>query len=68
MAEEPKDVVAIEKTHGFGGTFSTIDGIGLDDLHIRKVMARLARDLASADLSWCACNNRSLRQSPPGRG
>ena len=49
MVEEPKDVVAIEKTrefrgkyHVLGGAISPIDGIGPDDLRIRELMARLA--------------------------
>ena len=49
VVEEPKDVVAIEKTHEFhgryhvlGGAISPIDGVGPDDLRIRELMARLA--------------------------
>ena len=49
VVEEPKDVVAIEKTrefrgkyHVLGGAISPIDGIGPDDLRIRELMARLA--------------------------
>jgi recombination protein RecR len=49
VVEEPKDVVAIEKTrefrgryHVLGGAISPIDGIGPDDLRIRELFARLS--------------------------
>ena len=49
VVEEPKDVVAIERTrefrgryHVLGGAISPIDGVGPDDLRIRELMARLA--------------------------
>ncbi len=49
VVEEPKDVVAIERTrefrgtyHVLGGAISPIDGIGPDDLRIRELMLRLA--------------------------
>ena len=49
VVEEPKDVLAIEKTrefrgryHVLGGAISPIDGIGPDDLRIRELLARLA--------------------------
>jgi recombination protein RecR len=49
VVEEPKDVVAIERTREFrgryhilGGAISPIEGIGPDDLHIRELMVRLA--------------------------
>lgn len=49
VVEEPKDVVAIEKTrefrgryHVLGGAISPIDGIGPDDLRIRELFVRLA--------------------------
>ena len=49
VVEEPKDVVAIEKTHEFhgryhvlGGAISPIEGVGPDDLRIKELMARLA--------------------------
>ena len=48
VVEEPKDVVAIERTrefrgryHVLGGAISPIDGIGPDDLRIRELLARL---------------------------
>jgi recombination protein RecR len=48
VVEEPKDVVAIEKTREFrgryhilGGAINPIDGIGPDDLRIRELMIRL---------------------------
>ncbi|MFT6564138.1 MAG: recombination protein RecR [Actinomycetes bacterium] len=49
VVEEPKDVVAVERTreyrgiyHVLGGAISPIDGIGPDDLRIRELMTRLA--------------------------
>ncbi|MGH8870216.1 MAG: recombination mediator RecR [Actinomycetes bacterium] len=49
VVEEPKDVVAIERTrefrglyHVLGGAISPIEGIGPDDLRVRELMARLA--------------------------
>jgi recombination protein RecR len=49
VVEEPKDVVAIERTrefrgryHVLGGAISPIEGVGPDDLRIKELMARLA--------------------------
>jgi len=49
VVEEPKDVVAIERTreyrgryHVLGGAISPIDGIGPDELRIRELLPRLA--------------------------
>ncbi|GHJ40001.1 hypothetical protein Sm713_56100 [Streptomyces sp. TS71-3] len=49
VVEEPKDVVAIERTrefrgryHVLGGAISPIEGVGPDDLRIRELLARLA--------------------------
>ncbi|MEP6697609.1 MAG: recombination mediator RecR [Pseudonocardiales bacterium] len=49
VVEEPKDVVAVERTrefhgryHVLGGAISPIEGIGPDDLRIRELMVRLA--------------------------
>jgi len=54
VVEEPKDVVAIEKTrefrgryHVLGGAISPIEGIGPDDLRIRELMVRLADGVVS---------------------
>ena len=48
VVEEPKDVVAIEKTrefrgryHVLGGAISPIEGIGPDDLRVRELLQRL---------------------------
>jgi recombination protein RecR len=56
VVEEPKDVVAIERTrefhgryHVLGGAISPIDGIGPDDLRIKELMVRL-RDGAVTEL------------------
>lgn len=49
VVEEPKDVVAVERTrefrgryHVLGGAISPIEGIGPDDLRIKELMTRLA--------------------------
>jgi recombination protein RecR len=49
VVEEPRDVVAIERTrefrgtyHVLGGAISPIDGVGPEDLRIRQLMGRLA--------------------------
>jgi recombination protein RecR len=54
VVEEPKDVVAIERTrefrgryHVLGGAISPIEGVGPDDLRIRELMVRLADDVVT---------------------
>jgi len=49
VVEEPKDIVAVERTrefrgryHVLGGAISPIDGLGPDDLRVRELMIRLA--------------------------
>jgi recombination protein RecR len=49
VVEEPKDVVAIERTNEFrgryhvlGGAINPLEGIGPDNLRIRELMARLS--------------------------
>ena len=49
VVEEPKDVVAIERTrefrgryHVLGGAISPMDGVGPDDLSIAQLLSRLA--------------------------
>ena len=51
VVEEPKDVVAIERTrefrgtyHVLGGAISPIDGIGPDQLHLPELIERLKKD------------------------
>jgi recombination protein RecR len=48
VVEEPKDVIAVERTrefrgryHVLGGAISPIDGVGPDDLRVRELMVRL---------------------------
>ncbi|MBA2414856.1 MAG: recombination protein RecR [Geodermatophilaceae bacterium] len=48
VVEEPKDVVAVERTNEFrgryhvlGGAISPIEGIGPDELRVRELMVRL---------------------------
>ena len=49
VVEEPKDVIAIERTnelrgryHVLGGAINPLEGIGPDQLRVRELMARLA--------------------------
>src|SRR2546421_5719296 len=49
VVEEPKDVVAIERTgefrgryHVLGGAINPLEGVGPDNLRVRELMARLA--------------------------
>ncbi|MEI6405095.1 MAG: recombination mediator RecR, partial [Actinomycetes bacterium] len=49
VVEEPKDVLAVERTrefrgryHVLGGAINPIDGIGPDDLRIRELVMRLS--------------------------
>ncbi|HEV2887228.1 MAG TPA: recombination mediator RecR [Jatrophihabitans sp.] len=49
VVEEPKDVIAVERTrefrgryHVLGGAISPIDGIGPDDLRVRELLQRLS--------------------------
>lgn len=51
VVEEPLDIVALERTgqfkgtyHVLGGAISPIDGIGPDQLHITELITRLAKD------------------------
>jgi recombination protein RecR len=51
VVEEPRDLIAIERTqefrgryHVLGGAISPIEGVGPDDLHIRELLARLEPD------------------------
>jgi recombination protein RecR len=54
VVEEPKDVVAVERTrefrgryHVLGGAISPIDGIGPEDLRIRELLVRLRDDVVT---------------------
>src|SRR6201996_9059121 len=51
VVAEPLDIVALEKTNGFHGTYhvlgglvSPIDGIGTEQLHIRELIERIKED------------------------
>jgi recombination protein RecR len=54
VVEEPKDVVAVERTrefrgkyHVLGGAINPLDGIGPDDLRIRELMTRLSSGMVT---------------------
>ncbi len=51
VVAEPFDIIALEKTHNFSGTYhvlggliSPIDGIGPEQLHIEELVARIDED------------------------
>ena len=51
VVEEPLDIVALEKTkqfhgtyHVLGGAMSPIDGVGPEQLHISELVARIKKD------------------------
>jgi recombination protein RecR len=51
VVEEPRDIVAVERTHEFGGRYhvlqgaiSPIEGVGPDQLRIKELLARLDGD------------------------
>jgi recombination protein RecR len=51
VVAEPLDIVSLEKTNGFHGTYhvlgglvSPIDGIGPEQLHIRELVQRIDED------------------------
>ncbi len=54
VVEEPKDIVAVERSrefrgryHVLGGAISPIDGIGPDDLRVKELMVRLTDDVVT---------------------
>jgi len=54
VVEEPKDVLAFEKSRGFNGVYhvllgalSPLDGIGPDELKIKELMERLKKEKVS---------------------
>jgi len=51
VVKDPRDVMAMERTHDYTGsyhvlhgTISPMDNIGPDDIHIKELLARVARD------------------------
>ena len=75
VVEEPKDVVAIERTrefrgryHVLGGAISPIEGVGPDDLRIRELMTRLADDTVTELISPPTPTSRARRRPPTLRG
>ena len=58
VVEEPKDVVAIERTreyrglyHVLGGAIDPINGVGPDDLRVRELFARLSGEVSEVILA-----------------
>ncbi|GMA41054.1 hypothetical protein GCM10025883_30990 [Mobilicoccus caccae] len=71
VVEEPKDVVAIERTrefrgryHVLGGAISPIEGIGPDDLRITELLSRLA-DGSVGEVIIATDPNLEGRPRPP---
>ncbi len=51
VVEDPRDVIAVEKSSSFrgryhvlGGALSPIEGVGAEQLHIRELLVRVERD------------------------
>lgn len=64
IVEEPRDVVALEKTkeykgryHVLGGTLNPIDGIGPDKIRIRELLARLSTSSQISEIIVCTNPN-----------
>ncbi|MDD4584216.1 MAG: recombination mediator RecR, partial [Eubacteriales bacterium] len=58
VVEEPKDIVAIEKTRDFKGLYhvlhgaiSPLEGIGPDDIKIRELLARISGEVKEVILA-----------------
>jgi len=63
VVEEPRDIVAVEKTGGFrgryhvlGGAINPMEGIGPDQLKVRELLARIDTD-AVAEVILCTNPN-----------
>jgi len=64
VVEEPRDIVAVEKTGGFrgryhvlGGAINPMEGIGPDQLKVRELLARLDADQVAEVI---LCTNPNL--------
>jgi recombination protein RecR len=64
VVEEPRDIVAVEKTGGFGGRYHVLggainpmEGIGPDQLKVRELLARIDTD---AVVEVILCTNPNL--------
>ena len=51
VVEDPRDVIAVEKSSSFrgryhvlGGALSPLEGVGAEQLHIRELLGRVERD------------------------
>jgi recombination protein RecR len=63
VVEEPRDIIAVEKTGGFrgryhvlGGAINPMEGIGPDQLKVRELLARIDAD-AVAEVILCTNPN-----------
>lgn len=63
VVEEPRDIVAVERTGGFagryhvlGGAINPMEGIGPDELKVRELLARIERD-SVAEVILCTNPN-----------
>ncbi len=64
LVEEPRDVIAIEKTkeykglyHVLGGALNPIDGVGPDSIRIRELLARLSAHTEIHEVIVCTNPN-----------
>ena len=44
VVEEPLDIIALERTGQFSGTYHVLDGIGPEQLHIAELISRIQTD------------------------
>ena len=58
MVEEPKDVLAVERTrefkgryHVLGGALDPLSGVGPDQLRIRQLLTRIGTPIDGVDIS-----------------
>jgi recombination protein RecR len=78
VVEEPKDVVAVERTrefrgryHVLGGAISPIEGVGPGDLRIRELLTRLADGVVDEVIIATDPNlegEATARRGHPGQG
>jgi recombination protein RecR len=41
VVEEPRDIVAVERTHEFAGRYHVLEGIGPEQLRVKELLARV---------------------------
>jgi len=69
VVEQPADMVAIEKTGSFKGRYhilqgvlSPMDGVGPNDIRIRELLSRIAKESIE---KWCLPRAQRLKERQP---